>query len=71
MSMDSECLLGRGSYFHIAIFLNKILPKCVFFLYLQMQVLTETQPKVITMWWFYMGREDSYTDLFGGVKSLL
>lgn len=31
-----------------------------------MQVLIEAQPEVIAMWWFYMGREDSYTDLSGG-----
>lgn len=31
-----------------------------------MQVLIEAQPKAIAMWRFYMGREDSYTDLFLG-----
>lgn len=65
--MDSEGLLSRGLYFHIAIFLNKILPNLGIFPYLQMQVLIENQPKVIAMWWLYMGREDSYTDLFGRV----
>lgn len=30
-----------------------------------MQVLIEAQPEVIAIWWFYMGREDSYTDLSG------
>lgn len=56
MSMDSQGLLSRELYLCIAIFLNKVLPKGFFFFpRLQIEVLIESQPKVIAMWWFLNG----------------
>lgn len=71
MSMDSEGLLSKGLYLHIAIFLNKILPKG-FFPSSANRSFNRVSAKVYChVTFFKWGRKDSYADLFGCFDSSL